>query len=229
MQTASDVLERVKRRIGRLAERVGDPSLTPNSSDDAHLQDYLGDGLRELAKKTERLEDTLALTTTAGQGYVLLPPHLDVVQEATVDDGGQTHEMSLYDGAETAHAVQSQSASSGRPKSIGSHSGKLWLHPVPDKAYTITLTAILNGEHGDTAPSDDSEPPTLDTLVEKTPAELERAVVSYVVAEWMADSGQPDAAQPERQRALRDFRKYGSDPNRQRTHERNYTPLGGIL
>jgi len=229
IQTAQEVLAQAKERIGMLAKRSNDPVLAASDDDNPILEGYLGDALREVATRTDRLETTTTPETVASQPHVPRPPHVDVIQEAYVYDSGTAYEMKIYDGGETARAAQAPDAESGRPTLIGDHGGKLWLHPVPDDQYELALTCTMNGEHGDSSPADDTEPPTLDGLMEQVPAELTRAVVAYVVAEWFEQSGEIEIAEADRARFERDLRKYGTKPNRQRTHQRPYMPLGGAL
>jgi len=227
LSTASDVLARAKTRIGTLAERGGDPTLSASDADDELLTDFLGDAITQIAKDTDRLETTTTPETVAGEPSVSLPPHIDLIQEAHVHDG-QAYEMKVYAGQEVARAAQAPGATSGRPKFIGQHGGSLWLHPVPDEAYELSLVCTMNGAYGSSSPTDDTDPPTLDGLVDQLPAELGRAAVSYVVAEWMADHGERGLAQSDRARFERDIDKYSGEPRQQRTHERTYRPLGGI-
>jgi len=229
ISTVSDVLTRAKTRIGTLAERSQDPTVAADDADDPQLETYLSDAFTEIAKRTDRLRTTSTPATVPNQAYVDLPPHVDVIEEAQVEDNGTSHELRVYDGAETARAAQSADAKDGRPKFIGQHGGNLWLYPIPDKEYELLLVCSMNGEHGSTAPASDTEPPTLDGLVDQLPPELSRAAVSYVVAEWMEDNGEFELAQSDRQRFERDLQKYETEPRQQRTHTRQYSPLGGAL
>lgn len=230
--SAADVRDAVKTRIGRLAERAEDPTLMPSSADHDALDALLKDALTEIAKQTGRLETTTTPNTTAFQGYVELPPHIDVIEEAEIWEGGTAYDLGVQNGAEVARLAQSTDAEEGRPKYIGSHAGKLWLYPVPDDApalntYEMALTCKMNGAVStNPQPNNDLIPPGLDALVDLTPADFDRALVAYVTSEWLADSGEVELAQRERARFGRDVQKYDTDPQRKTTQERPYNPLG---
>jgi hypothetical protein len=227
MQTAQDARDRAKTRIATLAKRVGDATLTPSPSDDDQLDGYVSDALKAIAKKTDRLTATLSLQTVAGQAYIDEPEHVDVIQEAQVFDSGAGHELHLESGGEMARRAQAPDASEGRPHTIGAHGQRLWLFPVPDATYDLMLHVSQSGASTDSPqPSDDTVPPGLDALVAQMPAELDRALVGYVAAEWMVDSGEPEAAERDRARFVRDLERHDTDPNRKRTTTRPYNPLG---
>lgn len=227
LTTSNDVLSRARNRLGTLAERGADPTLSPSETDSEQLERYLGEGIAQIAKDTGRLGTTVTPQLSGGDASVPLPPHVDLVQEAHVYDS-QAHELSVKAGETVAQSAQAPGARSGRPSMIGQHAARLWLYPVPDKQYELSLICTMNGAYQDEAPGDDTGPPTLDQIVAQLPAELGRAVVCYVVAEWMSDNGEQGLAQNERARFERDVQKYSDEPRQQRTHEREYQPLGGL-
>ena len=227
LASTDDVLDRAKSRIGTLAERVNDPTLPASDADDVLLTGFLGDAITQIAKDTDRLETTVTPKTEAEAPSVPLPPHVDLIQEARVHDG-KSFAMTLTAGEKVAQKAKAPGAKKGRPSTIGQHGGELWLFPVPDEAYELVLICTMNGAYQSGSSTDDTTPPTLDALVKQLPHELGRAVVSYVAAEWMADSGEPELAQAGRRRFERDVAKYSTAPRQQRTYEREYQPLGGI-
>jgi len=225
-QTVSDVLTRAKRHLALLAKRADDPLVTPDPSDDAVLKGYLGDAVREVGTRTDHLATTTTPETTPGQPHVSRPPHIETIQDAYVHGASKSYAMKLYDGAEVSRAAQAPDADEGRPKFIGAHGNKLWLYPVPGAEYELSLQATMNGEHGSSAPADDTDPPTLNDLVDQLPPALDRALVAYVTGQWLEDRGEPELAGVEQQRFARDLRRHRIPSSRQRTHERSYNPLG---
>lgn len=224
MDTSQEVLSRAKRRIGVLARRAGDEVLTPKAGDDPLLEGYLGDALGEIARRTGRLRTSIEVTTSAGTAQHERPPHLDTILDARVHDKG-LHEIDVDTGYKVRQAARSPTAEEGRPDSIGEHAGSLWLYPVPDAAYTIEIEAEVNGEVGDSAPADSTEPPTLDGLVALTPPDFDRALVAYLAAEWFTDNGEHELAQQSATRFETDVTRYESAPNQKTTTTRPHNPL----
>lgn len=247
MQTASDVYLQAKRRVGVLAKRGEDPQLALDDVHETMLEVYLKDGLREVAKRTDRLTASLTLSFSSGDAWMERPSHIDVIEEAQALDSGTAYDVSVESGAETARKARAPSPETGRPCEIGHHGGRLWVWPVPDGDYEIQIEAILNGEvpqgafvNALTQPAPSlnsvsvsgaavtvSYQPTsrLDLVVAAVPPELERAVVAYVVAEWLSDNAERELAQKPRRRFERDLRKYDTDPMRDTTATRSYNPL----
>jgi hypothetical protein len=254
IRSASDVYDRVKRRIGLLARRQHDELLTPTDEDDDVLQSYLEEGLRRLATVTGRLEDTVVLGTVDGRPRIFRPSHIYLVQEAEIYDNGSSYNLDLKDGQEIARKAQAPDATKGRPCEIGTHGVGYWLWPVPDSDnYEIRLQVQMNGtftttgtlrtehelvdEDGTQLYDEDGIPlavvtfdkadaPDLNDVVNAVPQELHRAMIEYVVAEWFADVGQLELAARPRQLFEQEIRRYKTDPNRQRTATRPYNPLG---
>jgi hypothetical protein len=143
MNTAGDVLERVKRKIGLLGRRLGDPGLTPTEADEPALMAALQDGLIEIAKKTNRFEGEAVVSTAKGQAAYAVTSALDAVRKASIGDRELGHKA----GADV-RAAASPEAKSGRPTYYGLHEGALWLYPVPDGVYEVDLLYKLNGVYG---------------------------------------------------------------------------------
>ena len=142
MNTADDVLERVKRKIGLLARRVGDPGLTPTEADEPALLAALKDGLIEIAKKTGRFKGEDTIETIAGQAGYGVTSALDVMRKVSIGD----RELEHKPGADVRAATASPKAKTGLPTCYGLHAGALWLYPVPSKAYQVDLLYKLNGD-----------------------------------------------------------------------------------
>lgn len=226
LTTASDVYTQVRERIGVLARRFEDPLATPSDSDETELEIYLEDAISELTKVSNRYTQSLTLTTTPSQEWVQRPPHVDVIEEASVWDGGSAYVLDIEDGQEVARSGRAPDADSDRPECMGAYEGRLYLYPIPDAEYDLDLQVQLNGAAGSGAPAGPQDPPQLDTYVDRTPTELERALVAYVTAEWLRDTGMPEASQIPARRFERDKRRYQDEPVRKSATERPYKPLG---
>jgi hypothetical protein len=144
MNTAGDVLERVKRKIGLLGRRLEDPGLAPTEADEPALMAALQDGLIEIAKKTNRFEGRATVSTAKGQAAYAVTSALDTVRKASIG----TRELEHKAGADVRAAAEGPEAKSGRPTCYGLHEGALWLYPVPDGVYEVTLLYKLNGVYG---------------------------------------------------------------------------------
>jgi hypothetical protein len=224
--SASDVLDDVKERVGRLAKRAQDPTLAPDSADDSELESYLKEALKEICGQTARIETTTTPQTTASQGYVALPSHIDHIQEAQVYDSGTAYPLDIAPGVEVAKAAQAPDATEGRPSCAGSHAGKLWLYEVPDAQYDLWIAATMNGATDPKPqPGDDTVPPGLDALTDRIPAELETALVAYVAGQWLK-SDAPELAATELKTFRSTTKRYDADPQAPTTSERPYNPLG---
>ncbi len=141
MQTAADLFKRVRRRAGLLARRAGDPSLVPTGADEDALLDYVKDGLVEIARRTRRFEDSAEIETVAGQACVGVTIALDSVHSVECDSANLEHRA----GADVREWGVGANAASGKPKYFGLTQGVLWLYPVPDAVYTLSLLYSLNG------------------------------------------------------------------------------------
>lgn len=225
MDCADDVFTRAKTRIGQLAERVVDPTLSASDADDKVLGLYLDDGLSELAKRTDRMSGSVELTAAAGDASLDLPAHIDHILEAHIDDGTSRVEIETVDGAPIAAKAKGPGATEGSPTKVGTHAAKLWLWPVPDQEYTLALEVTLNG-YWESIPMGEGAGPRLDELVRMVPPELERALVAFVVAEWFDFKGEAEVAQLARRRYERGVQRYDTDPRGQTTATRDYNPLG---
>ena len=144
MQTLDDILDRVKRRLGVLARRVGDTLIAPSDSDDELLTSYTREGVIEIAKKTNRFEGRATISTAKGQAAYAVTSALDVMRKASI--GGR--ELEHKAGVDVRAAATGPEAKSGRPTCYGLHEGALWLYPVPDEIYEVDLLYKLNGVYG---------------------------------------------------------------------------------
>lgn len=75
------------------------------------------------------------------------------------------------------------------------------------------------------APAPQSAPPLSDYL-RQLPPELRRALVDYVLGEWLSEIGQVERGQQRLQRAYATMDSYTSEPRAPSTAERSYNPLG---
>jgi hypothetical protein len=219
----SDVYERAQARIGQLAERANDPTLAASDADDDVLEMYLKDALSEISKRGDRMSGSATLTLPKGQPSVDLPRHIDTVYEAAIDDDDR-FELEVLAGEAVASQAKATGAQEGRPTAFGTHAGKVWVLPVPDREYTLQLEASLSGgvSFGAGQPDDTQ---LLYELVEAVPAELERALVAFIVREWFALKGEQALAQQAARRFERGIQRHGDDPNPQTTATRDYNPL----
>lgn len=140
MNTLSDVLDKVKARAGLLARRADDPSLTPTDGDDDVLTSFIEDGLIEIASRTDRFEAQTTITTAAGTAGYGAPAAAAHVKSVTI--GGD--ELDHAPGDLRAQAT-APDATGGKPCRYAFSEGALWLSPVPDDAYDVTLLYALNG------------------------------------------------------------------------------------
>jgi len=228
LSTASGVYERVKTLIGKLSRRLEEELIFPSERDEDALQIYLEDALTEVATITERVNTSVQLTTTPDQAYVSRPPYLHMIRKAAVYTDSTAYELEVKDGPDVARWGRAPDAKTGRPDYIGAHDGDLYLWPVPAKEYTLDLQITHNGAVADngTAPSGPEDPPELDTIVAAVPAELDRALAAYVTAEWLKDTGSPEAGAQALQRFNTDVRRHRDEPVHQSSSTRPYRPLG---
>lgn len=242
LQTATDVYDRVRTEIGKLARRVQEELMTPTPSDEDALEIYVEDALAELATRTERFRDVIRTSTTEGQAWVARPPHMHRLDVVTVYDDDASYDLDKDDGRHISQWARAPDASTGRPTKIGAHAQRLYLYPVPDDAYPVELTITLNGHvepeptvwffyrstqlYPTTTTSADRRPPTLEEMIQRVPSELHRAFVAYVTSEWLLDIGRPNVAERPAQRYERDLRRYSSEPASPSTTSRDYNPLG---
>jgi hypothetical protein len=228
LTSSADVYDRVRTQIGKLARRVEEELTFPSERDEDALKIYLGDALSEIATVTERINTSVQLVTVPGQEYLDRPPHLHVLQEAAVYDGATAYEACKQDGVEVARWSRAPDADTGRPTHIGAYDDRLYFWPIPDTEYTVDLQATHNGAVADNGnpPAGPQDPPELDTVVAKVPPELDRALAGYVTAEWLKETGTPDAGQEAAERFVRDIRRHKHEPVHDSTATRPYRPLG---
>lgn len=225
LSTATDVFDRVRTEIGKLARRLDEPLATPTSADEDALANYLEDAIKRIGTDTDRLSTSIQLTAVGSQAYVDQPPYLHRIDEANVYDGGSAYEMKVQAGADVAQWGRAPDAETGRPSHIGAWDKKLYLWPVPDGEYTLDLQITYNGATG-TNPQGVQDAPTIDTMVARVPPELDRALANYVSARWLQDTGKPQVAERPMAVYERDVREHKVEPTRQLTAERSYNPLG---
>ena len=225
MTSASDLYDQVRQRLGTLARVLQRDLVAPTEDDIPLLEGYAGDAIGQLAKVTDRLNQSVQLTTTGGQAYVERPEHMDVIDEVHVYDSGTPYELDIEDGQIVAADARMPSADSDRPCRLGAYEGRLYLYPIPDDQYTIDVQFQMNGAFSTSDNPGATEPPTLDTLVDRVPNELERALTAYVMAEWLKWSGQADAAQRPETRFVRDINRYEDEPIHQSDATVEYNPL----
>jgi len=226
LTTEADVYDRVRTQIGKLARRAGRSLMTPSESDEDALRLYLEDALSEIATITERLNASLQLPTVAGQGYLERPPHLYAVDEAAVFEGDSAYPIDVEGGADVAQLARTPKPEKGRPCELGPYQGRLYFWPVPDAEYTIDLQIRWNGTVGDTAPAGPQDPPQVDTVVDRVPGELERALAGYVTGEWLEEIGEAKVAKRAMSRFERDVRRFRDEPVHDSTSTVTYRPLG---
>lgn len=230
MTSATDLFDRVRKRLGTLGRGWGGEAesarrmVAPSDEDTQLLEIYAGDGIGELAKVTDRLNASMQLTTTPSQEYIDRPEHLDVIDEIAVFDGGTGYDVEIKDGQVVASDARVPHADEGRPDTVGAYEGRLYLYPIPDDEYTIDVQFQMNGAYSDNSPSA-TDPPLLDTLVDRVPNELERALTAYVTAQWLKDMEEHEAAAQEERRFVRDINRYEDEPIHQSTAEVPYNPL----
>jgi len=141
MQTLDDILDRVKRRLGVLARRVGDTLIAPSDSDDELLTSYTREGVIEIARQTGRLERRLETTLRAGQQVQRAPADLAHLRGAYV--AGE--ELKHVDG-KRARALVETEAREGEMEVVGFSGGELIVHPAPKSETTLALHYISNGD-----------------------------------------------------------------------------------
>ena len=223
--TVDALIDRARRRISQLVKRADDPDLQPSSADDQALKDALSEGLTEVATKTDRLQDVIKRSAEKGQAELPLPPRLDVIQEATLEPSGSRKSFELAVGDGHRVAQRARTSSEGRPTRVGSHAGRLYLAPPPDRAYALTIVGTVNGAHYETRPYG-TDRWTLCTLVQHVPAEMERGLVAYVASKWFEVKGELELAQTPRETFERDLLNKRHEPRSQTSTSRPYNPLG---
>lgn len=224
MTSASDLYEQVRQRLGTLARVLGQDLTSPTKQEIPVLEGYAGDAIGEIAKVTDRLNASVQLFTTPNQEYVDRPEHMDVIDEIAVHYDGTPYKIDIRDGQSVAQDARTPNADTDRPTRIGAYEGRLYLYPVPDKEYTLDIQFQMNGAYSESNPASD-EPPLLDTLVERVPNELERALTAYVMSEWLKDTGQAEAAQRPATRFVRLINRYEDEPIHQSDATVKYNPL----
>jgi len=226
LTTATEVYDRVRTQVGKLARRAGRELMTPSNEDEDALELYLEDAISEICTITERMRTSVQLATVPSQEYVERPPYLFMVEEASIYDGGTSYGLEVESGPNVARWSRAPDADEGRPTHIGAHDGQLYLWPIPQTEYTVDLQITYNGLTADAAPSGPQDPPQLDTMVEQVPKELNRALAGYVTAEWLEEIGEPEVAQKAAQRFETDVRRFKDEPVHDSTATRPYRPLG---
>jgi len=224
LTTTDELYDEVRTRIGKLARRIEEPLANPSPNDEDALKEYTSDGIHRVAKVTDRLNTSAQLFTTPSKEFVERPEHMDVIDEVALYDAGTPYELDIEDGQVVARDARAPNATEDRPCRLGAYDGKLYLYPVPDKEYPIDVQFQMNGAFSDSSPAAD-EPPLLGTLVERVPAELSRALVYYVMAEWLKDTGSPEAAQSPRTSFVRDINRWEDEPIAQSDATVKYNPL----
>jgi hypothetical protein len=218
MQTLDDILDRVKRRLGVLARRVGDTLIAPSDSDDELLTIYTREGLIEIARHTGRLERRLEPTLAAGQHAQDAPRDLAHLRGAYVAGG---RALEHVDG-KRARALVETEAREGEVEVIGFSGGQLVVHPAPKGETTLALHYISNGDFRIGA----GELAELDALLAQLAPELRRALADYVQAQWLRDVGEEAQAGRREDRFWAGVDGYRSEPRAPSTSERPYRPLG---
>lgn len=226
MTTAQEVYDSVRQRLGIMARRREQGVPTPNQADQSSLLErYLADGLSELGTRTDRLTQNVVLQTTANQGYVDRPPHIYTLDEAAIHHSGSAFPLTVKDGQELAKLARQPNPTTERPTEIGAYAGKFWFWGVPDDQYDVDMQVQLNGEFTASGAPAADEPPLLDTYVEVVPTELERALVAYVIYEWLKDNGNAEMAETALGWFESRLAKHQNEPVHQSSATREYNPL----
>lgn len=225
LSTAADAFDRARTEIGKLARRHHRPLAMPSEGDEDALTDFLEDGITRICTETDRMTTSIQIPTVASQEYVDHPPYVDEVQKASVYDSGVAWTLDVSSGAKVARKARNPDASTGRPDRMGAFQQRFYLYPVPDAEYTLDLQVGYNGATS-ANPTGVQDPPTLDTMVDRAPHELDEALTAYLMGRWFKSIGEPEVAAEPLQRFEREVQDHQEEPAKDSTSRIPHNTLG---
>ena len=162
---------------GQMKTHIG---LIVNRSDthDDLVEDALNFALQEISMRHafRDMKSQSNIVTADGVAYATLPTSTHRVVEARLIDGTQSYELDLRPKRQLVNLhPNASSESEGKPDFAYQEGSLLYLFPIPDDAYTITLTVVKLMADMD----DDSDTPEV--------SGIDRVIIAWAVS-WVYEA-----------------------------------------
>lgn len=193
--TLADLYTQVHQRTALLARRRRDDTIASMAPDEPAIRTFALQGATEIALATKRIERHTAINVVAGTASYDAPVDVDRPTLAVLGTTVLRH----IDGKEAK--AEAAAKDPGTPTRYGFYGGELCLDRRPVEAATLTLYYLSS-----TLTDDEGE------LLSWLPAEFDRMLVDYTVAEWYENVGEWQEGRRVRDRYLQDLNAYlGND------------------
>jgi hypothetical protein len=197
--TISSLLTLVHQRTGLLARGLAQPQLASTSADAAVLAQFAREGAIEIAQALGRIEAQARVIVESGTASYSIPLAVDAPLRVTISldagegDGVKTYDLPVRDGAACRARAEAGATEVG---ACGFFGGRFWLDALPQVSGTAEIYYHAGSLIAESEPGTTDEGGAGEASV-TIPPEVERVWVAYVVAEWLAATGQSAAAKDE--------------------------------